>query len=91
MDVIDYISNRETMLTTAEVAELLNLTPETIMPWVNKGYLSACQFRNFTLFNPETLARELRAAQQFPPSATIVAGTQPDHIPVSQVDPSARS
>ena len=91
MDVINYIAQRETMLTTQKVAELLNLTPETIMRWVNKGYLFACPFRNFTLFNPEQLARELRAAQRSTPSETIVAGMQPDYIPASQVDPSARS
>lgn len=53
--------------------------------------ITACRFRNFHLFNPADLADELRAAQQSTPSATIVAEMQPDHIPVSQVDPSARS
>jgi excisionase family DNA binding protein len=84
MDVIDYIGDREQMLSTAEVAELLNLTPETIMRWVNKGYLSACRFRNFHLFNPQQLAQELRAAQRSTPEGTVVAGMQPDPIPSRQ-------
>ena len=84
MDVIDYIAQRETMLTTHEVAELLNLTPETVMRWVNRGYLSACHFRNFHLFNPETLAQQLRAAQRATPAGTIVACMQTDHVPAQQ-------
>jgi excisionase family DNA binding protein len=84
MDVIDYIASREQMLTTAEVASLLNLDPSTIMRWINKGYLTACRFRNYHLFNPAVLADELRAAQRSTLAGTVGAGMQPDYVPVKQ-------